>query len=94
MKILQGAAQGLEYLHNDVEGTEGEGLVHKRVKTNNVLVFPGYVGKMADCKMQPQDQDSILLDSSLPLGNFACEAPEYVAIAALLFLSAAFYCTV
>jgi len=36
--------------------------VHKRVKTSNVLVFPGLVGRVADCEMQPQDQDSILLD--------------------------------
>lgn len=84
LKIALGAAQGLEYLH---EGT-GETVVHKAVKSSNVLVFDDFESKIADFNVanEAPDQASRLQSTRL-LGTFGYNAPEYATVGMLTWRS-------
>jgi len=73
LKIALGAARGLAYLH---EGA-GTQVVHKAVKSANVLVFDDFNAKIADFNISNEapDQASRMASTRL-LGTFGYNAPE------------------
>ncbi|KAK9125503.1 hypothetical protein Scep_014349 [Stephania cephalantha] len=74
VKIAQGAARGLEYLHEKVQPP----IVHRDVRSSNVLLFDDFLAKMADFSLTDQSSDSASrLHSTRVLGTFGYHAPEY-----------------
>ncbi|EPS70227.1 hypothetical protein M569_04535 [Genlisea aurea] len=74
VKIAVGAAKGLEYLH---EKTQPQ-IIHKDIKSSNVLLFDDHVAKIADFDLSNQAPDmAARLHSTRVLGNFGYHAPEY-----------------
>lgn len=53
-------------------------MIHRDVRSSNVLVFGGHVGKIADFNLSNQSADSAArLHSTKVLGTFGYHAPEY-----------------
>ncbi|CAN6301646.1 unnamed protein product [Urochloa humidicola] len=74
VKIAYGAARGLEYLHEKVQPS----IVHRDVRSCNVLLFDGYDSKIADFNLTSQPPDGAArLHSTRVLGTFGYHAPEY-----------------
>ncbi|KAF3338458.1 putative protein kinase [Carex littledalei] len=74
VKIAYGAARGLEYLHEKVQPP----IVHRDVRSSNVLLFDEYESKMADFTLTNQSPDTAArLHSTRVLGTFGYHAPEY-----------------
>ncbi|MQL97428.1 hypothetical protein Taro_030119 [Colocasia esculenta] len=74
VKIAYGAARGLEYLHEKVQPP----IVHRDVRSSNVLLFDDYNAKIADFNLTNQSPDSAArLHSTRVLGTFGYHAPEY-----------------
>ncbi|KAK1287535.1 putative protein kinase [Acorus calamus] len=74
VKIAYGAAKGLEYLHEKVQPP----IVHRDVRSSNVLLFDGYTAKMSDFNLTNQSPDTAArLHSTRVLGTFGYHAPEY-----------------
>ncbi|KAF8684311.1 hypothetical protein HU200_044362 [Digitaria exilis] len=74
VKIAYGAARGLEYLHEKVQPP----IVHRDVRSSNVLLFDGYDSKLADFNLTSQPPDGAArLHSTRVLGTFGYHAPEY-----------------
>ncbi|PIA53371.1 hypothetical protein AQUCO_00900147v1 [Aquilegia coerulea] len=74
VKIAYGAARGLEYLHEMVQ----PGIVHRDVRSSNVLVFDDFAAKIADFNLTNQSPDTAArLHSTRVLGTFGYHAPEY-----------------
>ncbi|KAK9154977.1 hypothetical protein Sjap_002457 [Stephania japonica] len=74
VKIAHGAAKGLEYLHEKVQPP----IVHRDVRSSNVLLFDDFLAKMADFSLTDQSSDSASrLHSTRVLGTFGYHAPEY-----------------
>ncbi|KAK8966838.1 putative protein kinase [Platanthera guangdongensis] len=74
VQIAYGAARGLEYLHEKVQLS----IVHRDVRSSNVLLFGDYESKMADFNLTNQSPDTAArLHSTRVLGTFGYHAPEY-----------------
>lgn len=76
MKIAEGAARGLEYLHNSAEPA----IIYRDFKSSNILLDENFNPKLSDfglAKIGPKDgQDHV---STRVMGTFGYCAPEYAA---------------
>ncbi|GAU44376.1 hypothetical protein TSUD_243080 [Trifolium subterraneum] len=73
VKIVVGAARGLEYLHEKAEVH----IVHRYIKSSNILLFEDDVAKIADFDLSNQAPDAAArLHSTRVLGTFGYYAPE------------------
>lgn len=74
VKIAVGAAKGLEYLHERTQLP----IIHRDIKSSNVLLFDDDVAKIADFDLSNQAPDTAArLHSTRVLGTFGYHAPEY-----------------
>lgn len=74
IKIAIDAARGLEYLHEKVKPS----VIHRDIRSSNVLIFEDYKAKIADFNLSNQSPDmAARLHSTRVLGTFGYHAPEY-----------------
>lgn len=74
VKIAIDAAKGLEYLHEKVQPS----IVHRDIRSSNILLFEDYRAKIADFNLSNQSPDmAARLHSTRVLGTFGYHAPEY-----------------
>ncbi|KAJ6425753.1 hypothetical protein OIU84_026352 [Salix udensis] len=73
VKIAYGAAKGLDYLHEKVQPP----IVHRDVRSSNVLLFDNFLSKIADFNLSNANSDTAArLHSTRVLGTFGYHAPE------------------
>lgn len=73
VKIAYGAARGLEYLHEKVQPP----VVHRDIRSSNVLVFDDFQSKISDFSLCNMSSDNTArLHSTRVLGTFGYHAPE------------------
>ncbi|KAL5212867.1 hypothetical protein ABZP36_023714 [Zizania latifolia] len=73
VKIAYGAARGLEYLHEKVQPS----IVHRDIRSSNVLIFDDFNSKIADFNLTNQGTDTAArLHSTRVLGTFGYHAPD------------------
>ncbi|WOK94534.1 hypothetical protein Cni_G03238 [Canna indica] len=74
VRIAIDAAKGLEYLHEKVQPS----IIHRDVRSSNVLLFEDLRAKIADFNLLNQSPDmAARLHSTRVLGTFGYHAPEY-----------------
>ncbi|XP_047334772.1 PTI1-like tyrosine-protein kinase 1 isoform X2 [Impatiens glandulifera] len=74
VRIAVDAARGLEYLHEKVQSS----IIHRDVRSSNVLLFEDFKAKIADFNLSNQAPDmAARLHSTRVLGTFGYHAPEY-----------------
>ncbi|XP_050217773.1 probable protein kinase At2g41970 [Mercurialis annua] len=74
VKVAYGAAKGLEYLHEKVQPP----IVHRDVRSSNVLLFDDFSSKIADFNLSSASSETAArLHSTRVLGTFGYHAPEY-----------------
>ncbi|KAK7343235.1 hypothetical protein VNO77_11827 [Canavalia gladiata] len=74
VRIAVDAARGLEYLHEKVQPP----IIHRDIRSSNVLIFEDYKAKIADFNLSNQAPDNAArLHSTRVLGTFGYHAPEY-----------------
>ncbi|KAL2323838.1 hypothetical protein Fmac_022896 [Flemingia macrophylla] len=74
VRIAVDAARGLEYLHEKVQPA----IIHRDIRSSNVLIFEDYKAKIADFNLSNQAPDmAARLHSTRVLGTFGYHAPEY-----------------
>ncbi|CAN1253333.1 PTI1-like tyrosine-protein kinase 3 [Linum perenne] len=74
VRIAVDAARGLEYLHEKIQPS----IIHRDVRSSNVLLFEDFKAKIADFNLSNQAPDmAARLHSTRVLGTFGYHAPEY-----------------
>ncbi|GAB2294177.1 PTI1-like tyrosine-protein kinase 3 [Dionaea muscipula] len=74
VRIAVDAARGLDYLHGKVQPP----IIHRDVRSSNVLLFEDFKAKIADFNLSNQAPDmAARLHSTRVLGTFGYHAPEY-----------------
>lgn len=74
VKIAVGAAKGLEFLHEKAQPH----IIHRGIKSSNILLFDDNVAKIADFDLSNQAPDmTARLHSTRVLGTFGYHAPEF-----------------
>jgi pto-interacting protein 1 len=77
VKIAVGAARGLEYLHEKFQPP----ILHRRIRSSNILLFNSYLAKIADFNFWELKQKSFIeLEAMHPSArftqHFGYNAPE------------------
>jgi len=73
-RIAVSAARGLEFLHEKADSR----VVHRDIKSSNILLFDNDVAKIGDFDISNQSPDmAARLHSTRVLGTFGYHAPEY-----------------
>ncbi|KAG6422857.1 hypothetical protein SASPL_113239 [Salvia splendens] len=74
VRIAVDAARGLEHLHEKLQPS----IIHRDIRSSNVLLFEDYKAKIADFNLSNQAPDmAARLHSTRVLGTFGYHAPEY-----------------
>ncbi|KAL8467420.1 hypothetical protein ACS0TY_030893 [Phlomoides rotata] len=74
VKIAYGAAKGLDFLHEKCQPS----IVHRDIRSSNILLFDDFLAKIADFSLTNQSSDTAArLHSTRVLGTFGYHAPEY-----------------
>jgi len=74
VKIVVGAAKGIEYLHEKYQPH----IIHHDIKSSNVLLFDDFASKIDDFNLSNQAPDMAgRIHSTRVLGTFGYHASEY-----------------